>query len=87
MCLYWPEFHLAINIEDDPFSPDFEQNQDPKAKVISIKTAQIYDQDAMIEIAKEVSAHIGINQDFDYDDPVWRARNKRLIEELRNGIF
>ena len=87
MCIYWPEFHVALNIIDDPYSPDFEPDQDPHAKVFSIKTADIYDQESMISLAKELSKEMGINQDFDYDDPTWRARNKRLLEELACGIF
>ena len=87
MCLYWPKFHLAVNIVDDPYSPDFEPDQDPQAKVLSITTKQIYDQESMIDLAKKISSHMGINRDFDYDDPVWRAKNKRLLEELRCGIF
>lgn len=87
MCLYWPEYHVAVNIVDDPFSPDFEPNQDPKAEVFSITTEQIYDQESMIDLAKKLSSRMGINQDFDYDDPVWRAKNRRLMEELRCGIF
>lgn len=87
MCLYWPEYHVAINIVDDPYSPDFEPNQDPKCTVYSVSCKQIYDQEFMIELARQLSAHMGINQDFDYDDPVWRAKNKRLMDELMCGIF
>ena len=87
MCLYWPKYHIAVNIVDDPFSPDFEPNQDPDATVFSIKTEEIYDQDAMIALAKELASRMGINQDFDFDDPIWRAKNKNLLDELMCGIF
>lgn len=87
MCIYWPEYHVAINIVDDPHSPDFEPNQDPRCTVFSVSSSQIYDRASMMELGKELSAHMGINRNLDFDDPVWRDKNERLLDELMYGIF
>ena len=87
MCLYWPELHLAINIIDDPHSPDFDPRKDPKAKIFSIESSQIHDNESMSRLADDISKHLGYEPDFDFNEPIWRAKNKRLLDELMCAIF
>lgn len=81
--LYWPDAHLALEIDDDPLGRKFDSATDPKATIIHVTSDVLSDQDAMIELAAVLRDAMGLEQPEITDG--WRAENAQLMSDLSQG--
>lgn len=85
MSLYWPEQHVAIEIDDDPYGQPFDREVDPNALIMHLNSEIMNDQDSMIEFARVLAIALGEEPLRVTDE--WRAKNLELMRILNTCIY
>lgn len=82
MTLYWPDQKVALIIEDDPSSADFDERECSDWTVVRTCCAQVDDIEGMRDLADELADALG--QPRVERTPEWCEANERLFNELNS---
>ena len=81
MSLYWPEFGIALELTDDEGSERFDRQAHPEVRVLSMSVAELEDEEAFDEVAREVAESLGV------DAPEPTAKWVEAHRNLRRALF
>ena len=86
MSLYWKDAHVAVNIVDDPQSPDFDRRVDPSAKILELSYERMAnDPEYERSFAQKLAQELGC--ELPPETPEWCEAHDRLREHLLGERF
>ena len=74
MALYWPNFGIAIQIDDDIYSMPFDEEAFPDTAVYHITSDQASDIESMSALAHHIAHIHGIDLGADFDEKISARR-------------
>lgn len=60
MALYWPQYNMALQIDDDPYSLPFDHDAYPQARVFHTTVSEMSDPVRATRMARRMANEMGI---------------------------